>query len=760
MKRTYTLRLSALLLAAALLLSLPGTLLPVRAEPGSDSAVQTQPEAGTENPADGAEPSVPTEPDASRPISQWTDEELIEAYDVPDNWARKALLFALRTGLLKGKGEAGLCPEDTTTRAEMATLAVRVLGTKTAADLSAFEDVKPDAWYCQPISRAVAAGLLKGTSSTTMSPGQKLTREQAFTVLARMFGVCGTGTASLWRFSDWADVSDWAAPSLAAMVDAGLIHGSGRTLNPQGTITRQELAQVFYNALDGLGKALPENPYSGRFALSARTVPAGTVVEGDLLLSNDAEQIRLKNVTVTGRLILQGAIPVSLRLENCTVGELVICRETDLTTGGGVACLTVNAATTLRDEAQNAVVYDSLTVAGEAAVQTVVLAKAKAKLCLDGAAETVEVNGKNCRISGDGRIEQLNVHAAGLRCTCGVGARTEEIEPGLSELEATRLDSGAATAENPKLTLGLRFTNAPSGTRNCMLLWAVEGKQISAQPFLLSEGAEASVEADFTEAMEAGLAAAEITVTLAGDTDRFVYRGTVDLSDGIRQAAEKIRTQGVQATLRYAANLYSSYSISGRTFSGYLQSVPTGTRVTILKTSRSTGARVCLPNGTVGWLSYGALSISTGNYYTTTDYPTAVKEYYVNKIKNCSSSTEYLIWVSLYTQRVNIFRGSQGNWKLIRSSPCSSGRNTCPTPVGEVTVLYKTARWSFTNYYVHHVTVFDETRAFHSRTYHYDGTIYDAAMGYPASDGCVRMLDEDCTWIYENIPAGTKILLY
>ena len=54
-----------------------------------------------------------------------------------------------------------------------------------------------------------------------------------------------------------------------------------------------------------------------------------------------------------------------------------------------------------------------------------------------------------------------------------------------------------------------------------------------------------------------------------------------------------------------------------------------------------------------------------------------------------------------------------------------------------------------------------EGYAFHSRVYSPDySTLLDDAISYPASDGCLRMLDEDCKFIMEKIPMRTRVVVY
>ena len=56
-------------------------------------------------------------------------------------------------------------------------------------------------------------------------------------------------------------------------------------------------------------------------------------------------------------------------------------------------------------------------------------------------------------------------------------------------------------------------------------------------------------------------------------------------------------------------------------------------------------------------------------------------EQYVNG-KNFSSATSYFIWIDLPRQKVNIFKGSNKKWRLVKSMVCSSGKSSTPTVKG------------------------------------------------------------------------------
>lgn len=146
------------------------------------------------------------------------------------------------------------------------------------------------------------------------------------------------------------------------------------------------------------------------------------------------------------------------------------------------------------------------------------------------------------------------------------------------------------------------------------------------------------------------------------------------------------------------------------------------------------------------------------------DYKSEIKTAWVN-LKGYQSNTKYLIWVNLTYQRVNIFEGSQGNWKLIRTCLCGSGTNATPTIRGVFTTSYKQTAWNYGSYYCGPIVRFygSSGYAFHSRLEYWpmnSDRYYDARIGFPVSHGCLRMYNDDIWWMYNNIPNGTTVVVY
>lgn len=166
--------------------------------------------------------------------------------DMPtqSEWSYAALRAAVDNGLLQGADEK-LLPDGKLTRAQMAAVVNRAFGAFEQADISVFGDVPAGAWYAPDIAKAVRMGTFQG-SGRTMNPDGYITRQEVFTVLSRAFRLESADASVLNQFSDRAQLAPWAESGAAAIVSAGYVQGAGGKLNPLGEITRAEFAQILY----------------------------------------------------------------------------------------------------------------------------------------------------------------------------------------------------------------------------------------------------------------------------------------------------------------------------------------------------------------------------------------------------------------------------------------------------------------------------------------------------------------------------------
>ena len=174
--------------------------------------------------------------------------------DTKEHWAKDYITELYLEGVLQGSknedGEMVYRPDDSMTRQEFVASLIRWLGVDSAqyADVELpFADTdKISAWALQDVKAAYTLGYFTGSGSgenRRANPTATITREEAMTILARTAQLESDSDA-LSRFSDADSVSSWAKPAITAMVELGVIDGSGGKLQPQGNVTRAQVAKM------------------------------------------------------------------------------------------------------------------------------------------------------------------------------------------------------------------------------------------------------------------------------------------------------------------------------------------------------------------------------------------------------------------------------------------------------------------------------------------------------------------------------------
>ncbi|WP_442603949.1 S-layer homology domain-containing protein [Paenibacillus sp. KN14-4R] len=182
----------------------------------------------------------------------------VQFKDVADHWAKDAINEMGSRMVISGNSENTFMPDENITRAEFAAIIVRGLGMKLEDGPSTFSDVSSSDWYNNVINTAASYKLIKGFEQGEFRPLDKMTREQAITLIAKATKVTGlkekrsTNDAKslLSSFSDKVDVSTWAIDSFAQCLQAGIISGRNTTeLAPKENMTRAEAAVMIQRLL-------------------------------------------------------------------------------------------------------------------------------------------------------------------------------------------------------------------------------------------------------------------------------------------------------------------------------------------------------------------------------------------------------------------------------------------------------------------------------------------------------------------------------
>ncbi len=129
-----------------------------------------------------------------------------------------------------------------------------------------------------------------------------------------------------------------------------------------------------------------------------------------------------------------------------------------------------------------------------------------------------------------------------------------------------------------------------------------------------------------------------------------------------------------------------------------------------------------------------------------------------------ASSTRYLILVNNSARTTTVYTGSMGKWTVLRSMSCCVGKASTPTVRGVYYVGGKGRYFNTgTNARCWYYTQFYGNYLFHSVIYDRQSSpvrILDGTMGAAVSHGCVRLTLTNAKWIYDNIPANTKVVSF
>ena len=168
--------------------------------------------------------------------------------DMPQNWSKEAMEFAVKNNFITGVGENKIAPKAALTRAQLAAILSRAMQTG-AGDVSVldnFTDADKNAWYAGAMAKAVELNILYGDGDS-IYPDRPVTRQELFTILVRAFSVTGGDESTLASYNDAGSISSWAKAAISAMIAQGYAAGyEDKTLRPAQQVTREEFAQLLH----------------------------------------------------------------------------------------------------------------------------------------------------------------------------------------------------------------------------------------------------------------------------------------------------------------------------------------------------------------------------------------------------------------------------------------------------------------------------------------------------------------------------------
>ena len=196
----------------------------------------------SQEPAENPEPETPAFQDVAQ-----------------SDWFYNAVQYVSQQGLMSGVAANRFDPNGLLTRGMIAQILYAMEGRPAVAEGAGFADVAESDWYAAAVNWAAAQNIVSGTGGNQFSPNSNLTREQMALILYRYaeykgYDVSQGGMAAR-EFVDSDKISDWAGQAVTWAVNAGLLSGrSGNQLDPSGTATRAEVAQVLTSFMQNVAQ--------------------------------------------------------------------------------------------------------------------------------------------------------------------------------------------------------------------------------------------------------------------------------------------------------------------------------------------------------------------------------------------------------------------------------------------------------------------------------------------------------------------------
>ncbi len=215
----------------------------------------------------GGETTTPTTPDKPDEPSKPETPSAGEAGSSPEGgakdtrfidlgshaWAEEAINSLADKGIIKGTSETTFSPANNITRADFAILLVRAFE-KTSDNDENFSDVSASDYFAKELAIARNTGLVSGIGDNKFAPRENIKRCDMMLIVYRALSetdaLVGRATPGTPEYEDFNDVPEYAKDAVAALISAGLVDGKGDKIAPNDFTTRAEVAVLLNRVLN------------------------------------------------------------------------------------------------------------------------------------------------------------------------------------------------------------------------------------------------------------------------------------------------------------------------------------------------------------------------------------------------------------------------------------------------------------------------------------------------------------------------------
>lgn len=174
-------------------------------------------------------------------------------------------------------------------------------------------------------------------------------------------------------------------------------------------------------------------------------------------------------------------------------------------------------------------------------------------------------------------------------------------------------------------------------------------------------------------------------------------------------------------------------------------------------------------SGKHGYVMRKKLTCYKVDYSPYVDWTADMKESYVNSKSSFKSNRTYMIWISRYTQTINVFKkDSSGKWRLTYLAECTTGKFRNYTSSGDKKIHKRIKHRVRSKHHYYYLNCFNGLNSMHGPTYYKSSGLLksnpSSHLGNNAMSsgtlGCVRTWNTDAKWVWDHCGIGTKVVVY
>ena len=235
---------------------------------------------------------------------------------------------------------------------------------------------------------------------------------------------------------------------------------------------------------------------------------------------------------------------------------------------------------------------------------------------------------------------------------------------------------------------------------------------------------------------------------------------------GVSKTGQKTGRKGICTYTFYCKTNQSAKFYKQGSGQAYKRWIPAGVKGTTRGGSGSKFEVKTKGYGT-GYVMRHKMTCYKIDYSPNVDWTKSMKEKWVNKSSDFKGAGKWVVWVSRYSQTVNVFKKVNGKYKLMRVCECTTGQFRNYTAGGKFKLHKRIEHRKRSAYHYYYLNCFNGINSVHGPTYKYSGIINSKPSTHLGKNGmssgtlgCVRSWNEDAYYVWTHVPMNSRVVSY